>query len=205
MALCELSRAANLNVGQQCLDANIAERVESMSRPLKKARRVSSGMCIQAPSLQTCQIEQQPLKLPTDAHVPCLQGEVQAAQNDKAAAEDSHSRVTFEVEVLHFQVYLQAEMAPGRFLLAAEKGRVEGRSMPHLFHNLISLTLDQVSAAAMQASHCTGAAAPPSDLLLTHTPGPQGPFYSNALLAYVLFLSQQMPVCRCKHMWLKQK
>ena len=78
-----------------------------------------------------------------------LQDEVQAAQNDKAAAEDSSSRVTFEVEVLHFQVYLQAEMAPGRFLLAAEKGRVEGRSMPHLFHNLISLTLDQVSAAVM--------------------------------------------------------
>ena len=78
-----------------------------------------------------------------------LQGEVQAAQNEKAAVEDNHSRVTFEVEVLHFQAYLQAEMAPGRFLLAAERGRVEGRSLPHLFHNLISLTLDQVSAAVM--------------------------------------------------------
>ena len=53
--------------------------------------------------------------------------------------------MTFEVEVLHFQAYLQAEMAPGRFLLAAQKGRVEGRSMPHLFQNLITLTLDQVS------------------------------------------------------------
>ena len=70
---------------------------------------------------------------------------MQAAQQEQAAVEDSNSRVTFEVEVVHFQAYLQAEMAPGRFLLAAEKGMVQGRSMPHLFQSLITLTLDQVS------------------------------------------------------------
>ena len=71
---------------------------------------------------------------------------VQAEQERKTAVEAQSSRVTFEVEVLHFQAYLQAEMAPGRFLLAAEKGRVEGRSMPHLLQNLTTLTLDQVIA-----------------------------------------------------------
>ena len=70
---------------------------------------------------------------------------MQAEQQQKSAAEEHNSRVTFEVEVLHFQAYLQAEMAPGRFLLAAEKGRVEGRSMPHLLQNLTTLTLDQVA------------------------------------------------------------
>ena len=70
---------------------------------------------------------------------------MQAAQQEQAAVEDSNSRVTFEVEVVHFQAYLQAEMAPGRFLLAAEKGMVQGRSMPHLFQSLITLTLDQVT------------------------------------------------------------
>lgn len=74
-----------------------------------------------------------------------LQESVQAAQEQKAAVETQSSRVTFEVEVLHFQAYLQAEMAQGRFLLAAEKGRVEGRSMPHLLQNLTTLTLDQVA------------------------------------------------------------
>lgn len=74
-----------------------------------------------------------------------VQEGVQAAQQQKAAAEDHSSRVSFEVEVLHFQAYLQAELAPGRFLLAAQKGRVEGRTSPHLLHNITTLTLDQVS------------------------------------------------------------
>jgi len=78
---------------------------------------------------------------------------VQAAQQEQAAAEDSNSRVTFEVEVVHFQAYLQAEMAPGRFLLAAEKGMVQGRSMPHLFQSLITLTLDQVSSKCFNSTH----------------------------------------------------
>ena len=76
-----------------------------------------------------------------------VQEGLQAAQEQKAAAEDQTSRVTFEVEVLHFQAYLQAEMAPGRFLLAAQKGRVEGRTVSHLLHNITTLTLDQVSTA----------------------------------------------------------
>lgn len=76
-----------------------------------------------------------------------LQESVQAGQEQKTAAEDQSSRVTFEVEVLHFQAYLQAELAPGRFLLAAQKGRVEGRSMAHLMQNLTTLTLDQVGTA----------------------------------------------------------
>ena len=76
-----------------------------------------------------------------------MQEGVQAAQEQKAAAEDQSSLVTFEVEVLHFQAYLQAELAPGRFLLAAQKGRVEGRSTSHLLHNLTTLTLDQVSTS----------------------------------------------------------
>lgn len=77
-----------------------------------------------------------------------VQESVQAAQEQKAAAEDQSSRVTFEVEVLHFQAYLQAELAPGRFLLAAQKGRVEGRSLVHLMQNLTTLALDQVGAAS---------------------------------------------------------
>ena len=72
---------------------------------------------------------------------------MQSDQEKKAAVEDESSRVTFEVEVLHFQAYLQAELAPGRFLLAAQKGRVEGRSMSHLLHNITTVTLDQVSTA----------------------------------------------------------
>ncbi|KAL0047867.1 hypothetical protein WJX82_001975 [Trebouxia sp. C0006] len=84
--------------------------------------------------------------------------EVQAAQQEQAAVEDSNSRVTFEVEVVHFQAYLQAEMAPGRFLLAAEKGMVQGRSMPHLFQSLITLTLDQVQAHVAQTEVDPGAA-----------------------------------------------
>lgn len=85
----------------------------------------------------------------------CLlfQDDVQASQQEQAAAEDSNSRVTFEVEVVHFQAYLQAEMAPGRFLLAAEKGMVQGRSMPHLFQSLITLTLDQVSSKCVNSTH----------------------------------------------------
>jgi hypothetical protein len=82
-----------------------------------------------------------------------LQVDVQAAQQEQAAVEDSNSRVTFEVEVVHFQAYLQAELAPGRFLLAAEKGRVQGRSMPHLFQSLITLTLDQVSSKCFNSTH----------------------------------------------------
>ena len=78
---------------------------------------------------------------------------MQAAQQEQAAVEDSNSRVTFEVEVVHFQAYLQAEMAPGRFLLAAEKGMVQGRSMPHLFQSLITLTLDQVSSKRVNSIH----------------------------------------------------
>ena len=74
-----------------------------------------------------------------------------AEQDKKAAQEDHNSRVTFEVEVLHFQAYLQAEMAPGAFLLAAQKGRVEGRSLPHLLQNLITLTLDQASPPGNQS------------------------------------------------------
>ncbi|KAL0027199.1 hypothetical protein WJX77_002651 [Trebouxia sp. C0004] len=84
--------------------------------------------------------------------------DVQAAQQEQTAVEDSNSRVTFEVEVVHFQAYLQAEMAPGRFLLAAEKGRVQGRSMPHLFQSLITLTLDQVQAHVAQTEVDPGAA-----------------------------------------------
>ncbi|KAL0030048.1 hypothetical protein WJX79_003167 [Trebouxia sp. C0005] len=84
--------------------------------------------------------------------------DVQASQQEQAAAEDSNSRVTFEVEVVHFQAYLQAEMAPGRFLLAAEKGMVQGRSMPHLFQSLITLTLDQVQAHVAQTEVDPGAA-----------------------------------------------
>ena len=78
-----------------------------------------------------------------------LQEAVTAEQNKKAAQVDTHSRVTFEVEVLHFQAYLQAEMAPGAFLLAAQKGRVEGRNLPHLLQNLITLTLDQVQLVCL--------------------------------------------------------
>ena len=86
----------------------------------------------------------------------CVQESVQAGEERKAAAEDQSSRVTFEVEVLHFQAYLQAELAPGRFLLAAQKGRVEGRSMAHLMQNLITLTLDQVRTACFCAcSFCS--------------------------------------------------
>ena len=74
---------------------------------------------------------------------------MQAEQQEKAATEDRTSRMTFEVEVLHFQAYLQPELAPGRFLLAAQKGRVEGRTLPQLFQNLITLTLDQVSCECL--------------------------------------------------------
>lgn len=89
------------------------------------------------------------------AELAVVQESVQAAQEQKAAAEEQRSRVTFEVEVLHFQAYLQAELAPGRFLLAAQKGRVEGRSVAHLLHNLTTLTLDQVSCAATPEDHCS--------------------------------------------------
>ena len=74
----------------------------------------------------------------------CLQEKLQAAQAEKAQAEDSHSSLTFEVEVVHFQAYLQAEMVPGRFLLAAERGKVEGRSLAQLGQNVTMLDLDQV-------------------------------------------------------------
>ena len=81
---------------------------------------------------------------------------VTAEQDKKAAQEDTQSRVTFEVEVLHFQAYLQAEMAPGAFLLAAQKGRVEGRSLPHLLQNLITLTLDQVQLVCLTMHAASG-------------------------------------------------
>lgn len=73
-----------------------------------------------------------------------VQEKLQAAQAEKAQAEDSHSSLTFEVEVVHFQAYLQAEMVPGRFLLAAERGKVEGRSLAQLGQNVTMLDLDQV-------------------------------------------------------------
>ena len=106
-----------------------------------------------APPSHTPSILQHPppppplLPLPDKAALDVVQEGLQAAQEQKAAAEDQTSRVTFEVEVLHFQAYLQAEMAPGRFLLAAQKGRVEGRTVSHLLHNITTLTLDQVSTA----------------------------------------------------------
>lgn len=85
-----------------------------------------------------------------DLHVSiiCLLGyvqeTVQAAQAEKAKIEDSRSTLTFEVEVVHFQAYLQAEMVPGRFLLAAERGKVEGRHVVQLAQNVTTVDLQQV-------------------------------------------------------------
>lgn len=73
-----------------------------------------------------------------------LQETVQAAQAEKAKIEDSRSTLTFEVEVVHFQAYLQAEMVPGRFLLAAERGKVEGRHVAQLAQNVTTVDLQQV-------------------------------------------------------------
>lgn len=73
-----------------------------------------------------------------------MQEQGQAAQAQKAAAEDSQSKMTFEVQVVHFQAYLQAEMVPGRFLLAAERGRVEGRNALQLGQNVTMVDLNQV-------------------------------------------------------------
>lgn len=78
-----------------------------------------------------------------------VQDEVKAAQLEKAKAVHSNSRVTFEVEVVHFQAYLQAEMVPGRFLLAAERGRVEGRNVSDSMQNVTEVTLEQVGAETL--------------------------------------------------------
>ena len=77
---------------------------------------------------------------------------MKAAQLEKAKALHSSSTVTFEVEVVHFQAYLQAELVPGRFLLAAERGRVEGRNVPDSLQNVTEVTLEQVGAL-----HCPAA------------------------------------------------
>ncbi|KAK9806263.1 hypothetical protein WJX72_007766 [[Myrmecia] bisecta] len=58
--------------------------------------------------------------------------------------------VKFEVEVVHLQVNLQAEVSAGRFLLAAEKGQLVGRHLPDLMQNLTTLNLDQVQAHVAQ-------------------------------------------------------
>lgn len=115
-----------------------------------------------------------------------LQESVQASQEQKTAAEDQSSRVTFEVEVLHFQAYLQAELAPGRFLLAAQKGRVEGRSMAHLMQNLTTLTLDQVRTA------CSSCLQPLQCVFLSTTlSGPTGCPLFGHFLNNLFYLEEQ--------------
>ena len=91
-----------------------------------------------------------------------LQETVQAAQAEKAKLEDSRSTLAFEVEVVHFQAYLQAEMVPGRFLLAAERGKVEGRHVTQLAQNVTTVDLQQVRK--LSSLHLT-------QLLSTHKRG----------------------------------
>lgn len=124
--------------------------MEGLSACLGICRRLYKQLRLKRPRYTASGVSNTDQNCLRDLHVSiiCLLGNVQetvqAAQAEKAKIEDSRSTLTIEVEVVHFQAYLQAEMVPGRFLLAAERGKVEGRHLVQLAQNVTTVDLQQV-------------------------------------------------------------
>ncbi|GAB4818387.1 hypothetical protein N2152v2_005433 [Parachlorella kessleri] len=60
--------------------------------------------------------------------------------------DDAHSVLKYEIEVVNLQFNVEAEMAQGRFLLAAKSGLVAGSTLPDAPLNITTMRLEQVQA-----------------------------------------------------------